>query len=222
MDASSVIALIALVISVPSAAVTFIYSHKQTAAAVKANALTERAQREQAEPYVIADIRPRVPGSSLLVFVIENTGPTLARNVQLQVDPPLQSSLGEERSGILNQVAARPISVLPPGRALSFVMDVGHQMFSSDLPRVYTVTVRAAGPFGPVEPLTYVIDLNMLSESLLDRESVEWSTHVLAEQSKKSVRALEKQANNMASLARKVSEALDARRSPSEEETGPA
>ncbi|MGY5126414.1 hypothetical protein [Streptomyces nigrescens] len=96
MDASSTIALTALVISIPTAVPTFVYSHRQTAAATRGNALTERAQREQAEPYVIADIRPRGPGSSLMVFSIENIGSTLARDVQLTIDPPLRTTQGRK------------------------------------------------------------------------------------------------------------------------------
>lgn len=206
MDTASVIALIALVISVPSALVTFQYSHKQTEAAARANALTEQAQREQAEPYVIADIRPRVPGSSLLVFVIENIGPTLARDVQLSVDPPLRTTLGAEREAILNQAVTRKIAALPPGRRLPFVMDVGHKVFSSSLPLLYTVKVEATGPFGIMAPLTYVIDLEILRSTELDTDSLEWSTHVLAEQSKKSARSQEHQADALRSLARHVIE----------------
>jgi hypothetical protein len=52
MDSSSAIALAALVVSVPSALVTIWYSHKQTQAAARANALTEQVRREQAEPFV--------------------------------------------------------------------------------------------------------------------------------------------------------------------------
>jgi hypothetical protein len=181
MDSSSAVALAALVVSVPSALVTIWYSHKQTQAAARANALTEQVRREQAEPFVIADIRPRIPGSSLLIFVIENIGPTLARDVQLFVDPPLQTTLGAEKEAILNQAVNRKISALPPGRRLPFVMDIGHGLFSSNLPLLYTVKVEATGPFGVMEPFTYVIDLAAMRDTGLETDSIEWSTHVIAE-----------------------------------------
>lgn len=211
MDASSVIALAALALSVPSAAVTFIYSHKQTAAAARANALTERAQREQVQPYVIADIRSRVPGSSLMVFAIENIGPTLARDVQLTIDPPLQTSQGTERDAVLNRAITRKIPTLPPKRTLLFNMDAGFNLFDSELPLMYTVTVDTYGPFEKVDTLTYVIDLDVLRNTGLDRESLEWSTHVIAEQAKKSAKSHEKQAEAIRSLANHVGRGIETR-----------
>ncbi|MFJ8720951.1 hypothetical protein [Streptomyces sp. NPDC093269] len=208
----TVIAFAALVLSVPSAIVTFIYSHQQTKAAARANALTERAQREQSEPYVIADIRERVPGSQLLAFVIENTGPTMARDVELTINPPLQTTLGDETAAKLNEAVTRKIPVLPPRRQLMFLMDVGNKLFNSDLPRLYTVIIKSAGPFGPVEPLTYTIDLDVLKNTLLNRESLEWSTHIMAEEAQKARKAQEKQASAMLQLSRDVAHEIEARR----------
>ncbi|MEW2321668.1 hypothetical protein AB0926_11260 [Streptomyces griseoincarnatus] len=206
------LALAAIAISVLTAVGTFIYTHQQMKVARKANELTEKAQREQAEPYVVADIRERAPGSQLLVFTIENVGPTMARDVQMTVDPPLRSTLGEETETDLNAAVARKISVLPPGRKLIYLMDVGHALFSSDLPRCYTVVVRASGPFGAVEPLTYTIDLDTLKNALLNRDSVAWSMHTLAEEAKKARRAHEKQARSTAQLARTLADEIEARR----------
>ncbi|OUD02728.1 hypothetical protein [Streptomyces swartbergensis] len=188
------------------------YTHQQMKAAKKANQLTEQAQREQAQPYVVADIRERVPGSQLLCFFIENSGPTMARDVQLTIDPPLRSTRGDEATAILNNAVTRKIPVLPPKRQLMYLMDVGHQLFSSDLPHRYTVVVNCSGPFGPVEPLTYTIDLDVLKHSLLNRESLEWSAHVLAEETKKARKAQEKQADAMDRLFRTAANELEARR----------
>ncbi|MFD7565801.1 hypothetical protein ACFV7O_21660 [Streptomyces tendae] len=206
------LAVLALVVSVLTAVGTFVYTHRQMKAAIRANELTEKAQREQAEPYVIADIRERVPGSQLLCFVIENSGPTMARDVRLAINPPLQSTQGDEATAKLNRAVTRNIPVLPPGRQLMFLMDVGHALFASDLPRQYTVVVNSSGPFGPVEPLTYNIDLDVLKHSLLNRESLEWSTHVMADEAKRSRKAHEKQADAMIELFRKVSGQIDAQR----------
>lgn len=181
-------------------------------AATKANQLTEQAQREQAQPYVIADIRERAPGSQLLCFFIENSGPTMARDVQLMVEPPLQTSLGDEAAAKLNAAVNRKIPALPPKRQLMFLMDVGHKLFASALPRTYTVVIDCSGPFGSVETLTYIIDLDVLKHSLLNRESLEWSTHVLAEELKKARKAQERQADAMGHLSRTVSEEIEARR----------
>ncbi|MGW5448532.1 hypothetical protein [Streptomyces asiaticus] len=96
-------------------------------------------------------------------------------------------------------------------------MDIGHKLFASDLPRRYTVVVESMGPFGVVEPLTYTIDLDVLRHSLLNRESLEWSTHIIAEESKKARKAHEKQANAMAQIFRTLANELEARRTGSPE-----
>ena len=60
---------------------------------------------------------------------------------------------GEER---LNSGLAS----LPPGRTISWSMGVANAVFQPALQLSYTVTINASGPFGPLEPLTYTIDLN--------------------------------------------------------------
>ncbi|MEU4484623.1 hypothetical protein AB0H94_06970 [Streptomyces purpurascens] len=206
------LAIIAIVISLLTAGGSLAYTHQQMKEARRSNQLTEQAQREQAQPYVIADIRERVPGSMLLCFFIENTGPTVARDVQISVDPPLESALGSEQTEKLRQAVTRKIPMMPPGRSLMFMMDAGSKLFNSDLPRIYSVVINSSGPFGPLEPLTYTIDLNVLQHMLLNRESLEWSTHVLAEEAKKSRKLQEKQVDAVGRFLRMADEELEGRR----------
>lgn len=108
-----------------------------------------------------------------MVFTVENIGPTVARDVELSVTPPLK---GGERSDWDEKIAraiARKIPHLPPRRRLEWYFSFGPRFFEkADLPRQYTVTVRSTGPGGPVEPLTYVIDLDVIQRMVLDRETV--------------------------------------------------
>ncbi|MGW7455363.1 hypothetical protein [Streptomyces sp. NPDC054787] len=62
--ATVVISVAALLFSTAATFWALVYNRRQTGAVAQANALTEKAQREQAEPYVIVDIGPRIPGSS--------------------------------------------------------------------------------------------------------------------------------------------------------------
>ncbi|MFI1173275.1 hypothetical protein [Streptomyces melanogenes] len=52
--------------------------------------LNNRIRRESTQPYVVPDIQPRAGGSGLLVFTLENIGPTVARDVEISVAPPLK------------------------------------------------------------------------------------------------------------------------------------
>ncbi|GAA3957543.1 hypothetical protein GCM10023085_45050 [Actinomadura viridis] len=125
--------------------------------------LTEQVRREQAEPYVVVDIRPSDHVSSVFLLIIENVGPTVARNVQIQFDPLLERTLETSRASwkpIRDALLfTSGIPLMPPGRRMEWFFDMTPARFSSTLPMHYTVTVEADGPFGAVEPLVYQIDL---------------------------------------------------------------
>lgn len=104
---------------------------------------------------------------------VTNIGTTTARNVRIEVDQPLRSTLGSEWEKRLAEAVAREISTLPPGRELMWNMDRGFSLEASDLPREYTFTVRATGPFGPMDPVRYVVNLEALLNTSLNSDSVE-------------------------------------------------
>ncbi|MEU1408662.1 hypothetical protein ABZ471_41400 [Streptomyces sp. NPDC005728] len=112
-------------------------------------------------------------GSGLLVFIVENIGPTIARDVELSVTPPLQRGERSDWDEKTARAIARKIPHLPPRRRLEWYFSFGPRYFeTTDFPQQYTVTVRSTGPGGPVEPLTYVIDLDVIQGMALDRETV--------------------------------------------------
>lgn len=175
------IAAAALLVSFAAA----VYSRRQTTLAAAQLELARRIQIEASEPYVIADIVPRVGGSGLLQFRIENIGPTLARDVQLTVSPPLQGGGPEVWDQTLAQVVAQKIPVLPPGRHIAWHFASGFTIFENpSLPRQYTVTATATGPAGPVTPLTYIIDLDAIDGSALESSTVEACLAKIADHTK--------------------------------------
>ncbi|MFK0237918.1 hypothetical protein [Streptomyces vinaceus] len=141
--------------------------------------------------------------------MIENIGQTLARNVRISVTPPLQTTLGAEKAEILNRAVGRHIATLPPKRRTPFVMDVGHQLFSSELPKVYEFQADADGPFGRVGTLTYTVDLEALRDSALETDSVEWSVHQVAEHFGETVKALGRQARSLDELSQQVQRGVE-------------
>ncbi|MER6182982.1 hypothetical protein [Streptomyces sp. NPDC001652] len=143
--AATVAAVVAVIISV----VQIRHARAQSSAALEQ---ADRVHREQNEPYVIVDIQPDGPGSGLLVLLVENIGPTLARDVKITVDPPLASSAGDKFTERIQRDLARPIPMLPPHRRLKWAFDVSSQRFGSGLPTAFTFTVESKGPFGDVEP----------------------------------------------------------------------
>ncbi|MFJ9538772.1 hypothetical protein ACIRPX_16075 [Streptomyces sp. NPDC101225] len=169
-------AVLALLVS----ALAVAYTHLQLR-------LAKQVRREQSEPYVIVDIAPRSPTSSMICLSITNSGPTMARDVQLYVSPPLRSSLGTEYEQALAGVIARKIKSIPPGRTIIYNLDVAFNVLdpTHGLPLVYTFRVEATGPFGAVEPLEYVVDLSVWQYSAYNRETVEGQLTEIAQSVKK-------------------------------------
>lgn len=126
---------------------------------------------EAAQPYVWADIRPDDVTGTLLNLVIGNSGPTSAANVRVEVDPPLPAiDQLKERAAAAQARLAEGLSSLPPGRLLSWPLGQGFNLLGGNAPKAYRFTVTADGPFGPMSPKTYTIDLDDL-RGTLDRPS---------------------------------------------------
>jgi hypothetical protein len=166
LETSDWIALSAVLVAVAAAGV----SSWQALIARRAGAdqleLAYRIQREQNEPYVVVDLGPAAPSSRLIVLSIYNSGPTMARDVSVQVTPELVSSHPSLTDRVQRAVACT-IPFLPPGRKLVYPFDTA-QRWQSGLPMQFDVTVNAQGPAGPVEELTYRVDLDVLAGHLPD------------------------------------------------------
>jgi hypothetical protein len=134
----------------------------QASFARKQYELAELVRKDQAQPYVFADIRPDTNGF-LMMLVVENTGPTVARNVRVTFDPPLRSITFPEVETL--RFLREGIKALPPGRRIMWYFDTGPAIFENDVPKRYQVTVSADGPFGPSEEMTYEIDFTILEHS---------------------------------------------------------
>ncbi|MFD4583187.1 hypothetical protein [Streptomyces sp. NPDC058434] len=166
---SNLIAAMAVVISLAALA----YSRLQAVYSGKQLKLAEQVRKEANDPYVVVDIRPCDGGSGLFAFTIENIGSTIARDVELSITPPPEGGERVDWDEKIARAIARKIPHLPPHRRLEWFFSYGPRFFGNpDLPRQYTVTVKAAGPAGAVEPLTYIIDLSVMEGMALNRETV--------------------------------------------------
>lgn len=121
----------------------------------------QRLRIDAAQPYVWADLREDDAAPSLLNFVVGNSGPTLATNVRVTMDPPLPvvPRLGGKVEKLQEQLA-RGIQSLAPGRVIRWYIGLATELSEQDGARSYRLRVTADGPFGPLEPLEYVIDMD--------------------------------------------------------------
>lgn len=118
---------------------------------------------EQAQPNVVVDIE--IVGSILAQIVIQNIGQTVARNVRIQFDPPLQSTLfenGEEDDITKSFILREGIKTLPPRKAYRLLYEDLPKLYDrKDLPRVYESTVTFTDSRGSKYEEVYILDLNV-------------------------------------------------------------
>jgi hypothetical protein len=118
------------------------------------------------QPYVWVDIRPDDSVGTLLNLVVGNSGPTVATDVKIMVEPPLpRIDQYNDRISRVERRLADGLRSLTPGRVLKWTLGQGFNLVNDD-PPPYTFTVTADGPFGPVPPLTYVVDLSDWKENV--------------------------------------------------------
>jgi hypothetical protein len=134
------------------------------AAALYARAQVREARdlrEEQARPFVVVDFDISAPPTIRLA--ISNIDKTVARDVRVRIDPPLQSSLdkdGDRRADL--RMLNEPIPMMPPGKVYSTLFDV---FIHDDLPGRYEATVSYRGDRGrEYPPETYPLDLSLYGD----------------------------------------------------------
>ena len=167
---ASVIALLALACTVVSLCLARRAARagdRSAAAAERAATATEeyvkieqQLRAEASQPYVWVDVRPDPANGVLLNLMIGNSGSTIARNVHATIEPPLQAiDQLKDRAETAQDLLARGVSSMPPGRTLVWPLGHGFNLLSGSDPKIHKIVVTCDGPFGAVPPLTYVLDL---------------------------------------------------------------
>ncbi|MFJ9558282.1 hypothetical protein ACIRPH_31130 [Nocardiopsis sp. NPDC101807] len=138
------------------------YAEEQVQLSQQALEAEERARYEARQPYVIVDIRPSDSIRKIYNLVIENIGPSVARDVQFAWDPPIRRMDADDAPYPIAD--ARPfthgIPMLPPGGKIVMFFGVATTLKNFDVD-MFTVTVSATGPDDIVEKHTYEIDLRL-------------------------------------------------------------
>ena len=117
-----------------------------------------KLREEQARPFVIVDFEP----GFLVYLTVENVGRTIARDVSIHFDKPLESSLQGRRELDDSPLFREPIPALPPGKKIRVLFDQINDRLNAGLPLTYDVELRYRGPTGRkkwTEP--YRLDLGM-------------------------------------------------------------
>lgn len=99
---------------------------------------------EQNRPFVVVDFDLDESKGYLIFFEVTNMGTSLARDVQIEIDPPLESAIdvAVDKLKMLNE----GIATLPPGKKLRTFFDMSFRRNEDrlDLPMNHKATVRYA------------------------------------------------------------------------------
>jgi hypothetical protein len=183
------IALVAAVAAILSAVFVFFQVRE-----MQRQTKLQREIREAAEqPYIWADVDVQQPNGWMLELIVGNSGPTVATNVRVQIDPPFKPTTGHDDLNAVYQRLAQGISSLAPGRRLFWTLGPSPELVGGDGPFAHTVSIDCDGPFGPVPTTQYVINLIDLKDSVAKRhgslreisKSIEDGTKALKEAVKK-------------------------------------
>ncbi|WP_332643561.1 hypothetical protein [Aeromicrobium sp.] len=128
--------------------------------------LQQEIYEAAAQPYVWADIRVSEDGGWSLMFVLGNSGQTIAQNVRVMIDPYLPY---EERDAEfierLRPKLERGHSSLAPNHQIAWPLGGSPDIVNADGPRSHSVRIDYEGPFGPVTTAEFVINLDDIREA---------------------------------------------------------
>jgi hypothetical protein len=147
------------ILSLMVAGFSLIYVRRSAKASREQTKQQKQASKDAAQPMLWVDIRGDDGQGQALVLLLGNSGPSIARNVKVILDPAPPSTL--DIKPIL-EILKQGIASLPPGRTMQWVLGAPHNAIDSDAHSAYRVRIEAEGPFGGIEPLEYVISVDDL------------------------------------------------------------
>jgi len=180
MDPNVIAAVVAAIAAVAASVAAFIslpFTRRAADAAHDQTRLQTELAREQAQPYVWADIQPDMKQGTVLQVVLGNAGPTVASNIRVTIDPPLPEAENYSgRAEVVQRRLASGIRSLAPGRRLEWFLGTGPALLGDDVPHLHTIRVTADGPHGPIAPLEFEVDLSDWREA---RDAPDGSLHLV-------------------------------------------
>jgi hypothetical protein len=132
---------------------------EQARTAAEQTAIQRQLRQDAAQPYIWADLREDATQAALLHLELGNSGPTIATEVRVIVQPPLPATDNNlERVRAVEARLAAGIRSLAPGRILRWNLGVAHQILAVEGGQRRTIRIEANGPFGSLAPLEYDVD----------------------------------------------------------------
>ena len=133
----------------------------QANSAIEQTAIQRQLREDAAQPYVWADIKSGGASGGTLTIVVGNSGPTVATDVRVQIEPPLPLAEGHDGHEALDGILRHGIHSIAPGREMRWRIGEHHgagAVIEAERSTPRTIRVTGYGPFGELAPLEYVVD----------------------------------------------------------------
>jgi hypothetical protein len=128
-----------------------------------------KLREEQARPFVVVDFEP----DFLVYLTVENLGRTMARDVSIQFDKPLETTFERPREIDETPLFREPIPTLPPGKKIRVLFDQFPARLEAGLALTFDVDVSYKGPTGKKRwKDSYRLDLGMYVGSALPPKGI--------------------------------------------------
>jgi hypothetical protein len=138
-----------------TALVALFFTGMAARAAHQQTTLQRHVHEETMSPYVWADIRPDDQQGQMFVLIVGNSGPTVAQDVTVCIEPPFEGADGGRYWSEAQSQLAQGVASLPPGRVMSWNLGVAFKVLErTDRPE-HKITIDGRGPYGPLPTLTY-------------------------------------------------------------------
>lgn len=162
----AVLAAVAAVAAAVATAVSGRFVRQQVLEMKRQTDLQRTISESSSSPYVWADIRLQSRNGWNLEFVIGNSGPTVATNVRVTIDPPLPTDHEGVYLDAMHQRLREGLSSLAPGRTLHWTLGPSPDLVNRSGSLAHQVCIACEGPYGAVEVSEYTIDMADFRESV--------------------------------------------------------
>lgn len=133
-------------------------ANEQVRAAQEQVEIQRRTRIDELQPQVWVDIQ--LDQEVLLVLAVGNNGPSVARNVQVFVEPPIVPiEQFTERFNLALDRLGHGLPALTPDRVLTWPIGQSFNIIKEGCSQLHAFKLLADGPFGPIEPVKFTIDL---------------------------------------------------------------
>lgn len=173
MNVETVVAVIAAVVAVATLPISLHQAHtakQQARIAERQTELQQEIAETAAQPYVWADIRPSASQGQVMHLVVGNSGSTVAQNVRVSIDPPVEKGRNSRFGDIAQRKLVNGFSSLAPHKTVAWNLGLTDELVNREGPLAHTITIDCEGPHGAVPTLSYVVDLADFKESLEEPE----------------------------------------------------